>query len=139
MMEDEVIDIRERSETMFDDPLPVTRSKLNKIVIFLYRVDKTTATGIKKNVVSEYTSKVEFLSERGIIQVEKGRGRKKIYSLTEKGKKIAKYIMKANELYLKSEDKEKIICKSCAASNQKEANFCHKCGERLEEDLNREE
>ena len=139
MIEDEVIDIRERSETMFDDPLPVTRSKLNKIVIFLYRVDKTTATGIKKNVVSEYTSKVEFLSERGIIQVEKGRGRKKIYSLTEKGKKIAKYIMKANKLYLKSEDKEKIICTSCAASNQKDANFCHQCGERLEEDLNREE
>jgi len=134
MMEEEVIDIREQPETMFEDPLPVTRSKLNKIVIFLHRVDKTTATGIKKHVVSEYTSKVDFLSERGIIQVEKGSGRKKIYSLTEKGKKIAEYIMKANELYLGPEDEKKVICPNCTARNQKVANFCYQCGERLRED-----
>jgi predicted transcriptional regulator len=77
------------------------RSSGIKILLYLLKVEKANKNTIRIQAgmgVESVSSALFTLYKLGLIKDEKGKGTETIYSLTEKGKKLAEHLKAAQEL-----------------------------------------
>jgi len=99
-----------------------------KIIIYLYEEGEVTAKNLKENTTSKYIEKGTRLENLGLLKVDrKTNSRKRMYSLTEKGKEIGKKLSEVEEML----GEEEIICNNCGAEVSGKSNYCNYCGEEL--------
>ncbi|MEF8875039.1 MAG: hypothetical protein V5A88_10310 [Candidatus Thermoplasmatota archaeon] len=99
-----------------------------RIILYLYEKGEVTAKDLKENTTSKYVEKGTRLENLGVLKVDRNTdNRKRMYSLTEKGKEVGKKLSEVKELL----GEEKIICSSCGAEVNGSSNYCNYCGEEL--------
>ena len=99
-----------------------------RIILYLYEKEEVTAKDLKENTTSKYIEKGTRLENLGVLKVDRNSNdRKRMYSLTEKGKEIGKKLSEVKEML----GEEKIICSNCGAEVSGNSNYCNHCGEEL--------
>jgi len=99
-----------------------------RIILYLYEEGEVTAKDLKENTTSKYVEKGTRLENLGVLKVDRNTNdRKRMYSLTEKGKEIGKKLSEVEEML----GEEKIICSNCETEVSGNSNYCNYCGEEL--------
>lgn len=124
----EEIDDKQEKKRLYHELLPISRPRLNLLLIYIYLNEPVTPTNVQRNILSSYVSLVDFLERRGLITIERKGSRKKEYQMTEKGKKTVKKLIEANKMYMKDAT---IVCPACGETCEEGMNFCPACGSDL--------
>jgi len=99
-----------------------------RIILYLYEEGEVTAKKLKQNTTSKYVEKGTRLENLGVLKVDRNSNdRKRMYSLTEKGKEIGKKLSEVEDML----GEEEIICSNCGAEVNGKSNYCNYCGEEL--------